>query len=223
MKEGRPAGVFWTDSRGPAKAISGCGWSQAWRWSCHLGPQRLSFADRREAGPRHGRAGAFRLDTLRRARGLCAELLATGHALVVLEHLKTKNMTRSAKGTLEQPGRDVRAKSGLVCHAGQGMAPVRAGLDIGGPLHGHDGGESAGGVHVATVLEVWACTPEIPREPTPPLRTRRVTRLECSSFSHGEDVSSLLLCAPLRARASSVPGPMVATTSRWWSSSQEPR
>jgi putative transposase len=32
---------------------------------------------------------------------------------VVVEDLKTKNMTRSAKGTLEHPGRNVRAKSGL--------------------------------------------------------------------------------------------------------------
>ncbi len=31
----------------------------------------------------------------------------------MIEDLKTKNMTRSAKGSLEQPGRNVAAKSGL--------------------------------------------------------------------------------------------------------------
>ncbi len=35
------------------------------------------------------------------------------HALIVLEDLSVRNMTRSAKGTLENPGRNVAAKSGL--------------------------------------------------------------------------------------------------------------
>ncbi|MCL7940851.1 transposase [Halomonas sp. ATCH28] len=35
------------------------------------------------------------------------------HALVVLEDLQVGNMSRSAKGNVEQPGRNVRAKSGL--------------------------------------------------------------------------------------------------------------
>ena len=42
-----------------------------------------------------------------------AHQLAAGHALVVIEDLKTKQMTRSAKGTLQQPGINVRQKSGL--------------------------------------------------------------------------------------------------------------
>jgi putative transposase len=42
-----------------------------------------------------------------------AARLAAANAVVVIEDLKTKNMTRSAKGTLEQPGRNVGAKSGL--------------------------------------------------------------------------------------------------------------
>ena len=32
---------------------------------------------------------------------------------MVLEELKVKNMSKSAKGTVEEPGRNVRAKSGL--------------------------------------------------------------------------------------------------------------
>jgi len=39
--------------------------------------------------------------------------LAKNHGIVVMEDLKTKNMTKSAKGTVENPGSNVRAKSGL--------------------------------------------------------------------------------------------------------------
>jgi putative transposase len=39
--------------------------------------------------------------------------LARHHSLVVVEDLKIKNMTRSARGTIENPGTNVRAKSGL--------------------------------------------------------------------------------------------------------------
>src|SRR5690554_6636768 len=35
------------------------------------------------------------------------------HALVVLEDLQVSNMSRSARGSVEQPGRNVRQKSGL--------------------------------------------------------------------------------------------------------------
>lgn len=42
-----------------------------------------------------------------------AHRLVETNAMVVLEDLKTRNMTRSAKGTIDQPGRSVRAKSGL--------------------------------------------------------------------------------------------------------------
>lgn len=39
--------------------------------------------------------------------------LSKNHAIVVFEDLKIKNMTRSAKGTFESPGRNVKQKSGL--------------------------------------------------------------------------------------------------------------
>lgn len=42
-----------------------------------------------------------------------AHQLATRNALVALEDLRTANMTRSGKGTLEEPGRNVKQKSGL--------------------------------------------------------------------------------------------------------------
>jgi len=39
--------------------------------------------------------------------------LAKTHSTIILENLAIKNMTRSAKGTLEKPGTNVKAKSGL--------------------------------------------------------------------------------------------------------------
>ena len=39
--------------------------------------------------------------------------IARDHGFIAVEALKVKNMTRSAKGTVEKPGKNVRAKSGL--------------------------------------------------------------------------------------------------------------
>ncbi len=39
--------------------------------------------------------------------------IAKNHSYVVLEDLKTKNMSKSASGTVEKPGKNVAAKSGL--------------------------------------------------------------------------------------------------------------
>jgi putative transposase len=52
----------------------------------------------------------------RRRQDFCAQTahqLTVANAVVVLEDLKTRNMTRTAKGTLIEPGRNVKAKSGL--------------------------------------------------------------------------------------------------------------
>lgn len=40
-------------------------------------------------------------------------IISKNHALVVIEDLKVRDMSRSASGTVEAPGRNVRAKSGL--------------------------------------------------------------------------------------------------------------
>src|SRR5690606_10932092 len=42
-----------------------------------------------------------------------ANRLTRDHGLGVVEDLRTKNMTASAKGTVEQPGQNVRQKAGL--------------------------------------------------------------------------------------------------------------
>jgi len=39
--------------------------------------------------------------------------ISKNHAMVVVEDLQVSNMSRSAAGTVEQPGRNVRAKAGL--------------------------------------------------------------------------------------------------------------
>lgn len=39
--------------------------------------------------------------------------LANNHGIIVLEALKTSNMMKSARGTIEDPGKNVKAKSGL--------------------------------------------------------------------------------------------------------------
>lgn len=39
--------------------------------------------------------------------------ISKNHAMIVIEDLKVSNMSKSAKGSAEQPGRNVRAKSGL--------------------------------------------------------------------------------------------------------------
>ncbi len=58
---------------------------------------------------RHANLAAQRKD---RAHKLSARLVAE-HALIATEELKIANMTRSAKGTVEQPGTNVAQKSGL--------------------------------------------------------------------------------------------------------------
>jgi putative transposase len=80
--------------------------------------QRLSHKtkgsnNRRKAQHRlstaHRRVRNTRLDFLHKT----STVIAKNHSYVVMEDLKVTNMTRSAKGTLEQPGRNVKAKSGL--------------------------------------------------------------------------------------------------------------
>jgi putative transposase len=55
--------------------------------------------------------------------GISADLV-NRHSFIALENLKLKNMTASAKGTIESPGKNVKAKAGLnrsLLDAGIGM------------------------------------------------------------------------------------------------------
>ena len=57
----------------------------------------------------HARIGNARRDYLHKA----TTTISNNHAMVCIEDLQVRNMSRSAAGTFETPGRNVRAKSGL--------------------------------------------------------------------------------------------------------------
>jgi len=57
----------------------------------------------------HARIGNARLDYLHKA----TTIISKNHAMVCIEDLQVRNMSKSAAGTREAPGRNVRAKSGL--------------------------------------------------------------------------------------------------------------
>ena len=57
----------------------------------------------------HARIGNARRDYLHKA----TSTISQNHAMVCIEDLQVRNMSRSAAGSTEQPGKNVRAKSGL--------------------------------------------------------------------------------------------------------------
>lgn len=57
----------------------------------------------------HARIGNIRCDHLHKL----STMLSKNHAGIVIEDLQIRNLSRSASGTVEQPGRNVRAKAGL--------------------------------------------------------------------------------------------------------------
>ncbi|GAB3372088.1 RNA-guided endonuclease TnpB family protein [Azotobacter armeniacus] len=57
----------------------------------------------------HSRIGNARRDYLHKT----STTISQNHAMVCIEDLQARNMSRSAKGSAEQPGKQVRAKSGL--------------------------------------------------------------------------------------------------------------
>lgn len=57
----------------------------------------------------HKRIADTRADFLHKA----SDAISKSHAMIVVEDLKVRHMSRSASGTIDAPGRNVRAKSGL--------------------------------------------------------------------------------------------------------------
>jgi putative transposase len=57
----------------------------------------------------HSRIGNARRDYLHK----CSTTISQNHAMVCIEDLQVRNMSRSAAGSTEKPGRNIRAKSGL--------------------------------------------------------------------------------------------------------------
>jgi len=90
------------------------------KWERRRRKAQRTASRRKRGSMRHGKA-------LRRASLISSKIgrirdqwqhetalkLAKSYGIVVLEDLRTKNMTRSAKGTIDAPGRMVRQKSGL--------------------------------------------------------------------------------------------------------------
>ncbi|ENP2200666.1 transposase [Salmonella enterica] len=64
---------------------------------------------KRKIQRRHSRIANIRRDYLHKV----TTTVSKNHAMIVIEDLKVKNMSKSAAGTVSQPGRNVRAKSGL--------------------------------------------------------------------------------------------------------------
>ena len=57
----------------------------------------------------HSRIGNIRRDYLHKV----STTISKNHAMIVIEDLKVANMSKSASGTVGQPGRNVWAKTGL--------------------------------------------------------------------------------------------------------------
>ncbi|MCK0509129.1 transposase [Aromatoleum anaerobium] len=74
----------------------------------------------------HSRIGNARRDYLHKT----STTISQNHAMVCIEDLQVRNMSRSAAGSSEQPGKQVRAKSGLnKAILDQGWAEFRRQLD----------------------------------------------------------------------------------------------
>jgi len=79
----------------------------------------------------HSRIANIRKDQIHKA----SATISKNHAVVVMEDLKITNMTASAAGTIDEPGRNVAAKSGLNRRiSDQGWGEFRRQLGLGGTL-----------------------------------------------------------------------------------------
>src|ERR1700722_3757229 len=129
-----------------------------------LAGARLGSARRGEARTAVARLKARERDRRRDWAEKTSTDIARRFDVIRVEDLNIRNMTRSAKGTAEQPGRNVRAKTGLnrgIYRSGWGPAGPRAGGQGPGP-----GREGTTRLHEPAVLGVRARGREVAREPS---------------------------------------------------------
>ncbi|HAW2722455.1 TPA: transposase [Escherichia coli] len=90
-----------TDLRGKAHIFS---------HPVYLSLKEFSLQDSRgDSQCLHSRIANIRRDYLHKV----TTTISKNHAMIVIEDLKVSNMSKSTAGTVSQPGRNVRAKSGL--------------------------------------------------------------------------------------------------------------
>lgn len=84
------------------------------------------FKTKRKVQKIHTRIGNARKDFLHKA----STTISKNHAMVVIEDLQVRNMSKSAQGTVDAPGKNVAQKSGLnKAILGQGWAEFRRQLE----------------------------------------------------------------------------------------------
>ena len=88
-------------------------WKKKAKLQRNLARKKKGSRNRKKVGRKLARFDAKiarrRRDSIHKA----TTYLAKNHSLIVMEDLKVKNMTKSAKGTKKKPGNNVKAKSGL--------------------------------------------------------------------------------------------------------------
>ena len=130
---------------------------------------------KRKISKLHGKVADARRDFLHKA----TTAISKNHAIVVMEDLKIGNMVRSARGAIENPGRNVKAKSGLnrtILDQGWGEFQRQVGYKM----------EWAGGelilVHPAYTSQECSACHHVARESR---KTR--DKYECVACGHAED------------------------------------
>jgi putative transposase len=149
---------------------------------CQRGSNR-----RRKAKARLARIHARNNDRRKDFIEMTSTDLARRFDLIAIEDLRITNLTRSARGTIETPGKNVAAKAGLnrsILAGGWGAVRLPAGRQ--GPRPSR---EDQPCVHVSDVFAVSARRPEQSREPSPVpmhvVRSHRECGCECSLQSCG--------------------------------------
>lgn len=108
LAQGDPASLFVSNPRHLARAAGRLAKAQRALARTEKGSARREKA-RRRVGRIHHEVTALRAGTLHQL----TKRLSTGFAVVAVEDLNVAGMTRSARGTVERPGRKVRQKAGL--------------------------------------------------------------------------------------------------------------